>query len=380
MRGWGSVREPWPFVLGRELDGIFAIEDWSALAGDGMVRFRGRLLVSPEAAMSLLVPRIEPYGYLPMIRSPEEIAMLRLKPVMSGPDAAWKGWPLHLALFLGTVATTFFVGTGMDITVLLVGEDSPGRYALRVLGDPSRLLQGVLFSASLLLILGIHELGHYFAARAYGVSVSLPYFVPLPVWPMGTMGAIIRMRSPIPNRKVLFDIGVAGPLLGLCLALPILVIGLHLSPVQPLSGVAWQEGNSLAYLFLKWLVKGPIPEGSDVMLHPMAMAGWLGFFVTALNLMPLSQLDGGHIVYAALGRGYRKVVWLFVGALVVLFLVSHWPGWLVWVTLALVLGLRHPPPLDDLTPLDPPRRLLAFVALGLLVVLITPLPLALYEF
>lgn len=378
MRGWGGIQEPWPFVLGRELDGIFAIEDWQAF--DGMVRFRGRLLVSPEAAMSLLAPRIEPFGYVPMIRSPEEIALLRLKPVHSGSNAAWKGWPLNLTLFLGTVVTTFFVGAGMDLTVLLLGEASPGRYVLQVLGDPSRLLQGVFFSTSLLLILGIHELGHYLAARAYGVSVSLPYFVPLPVWPMGTMGAIIRMRSPIPNRKVLFDIGVAGPLLGLCLALPILLIGLYLSPVQPLSGVAWQEGNSLAYLFLKWLVKGPIPEGSDVMLHPMAMAGWLGFFVTALNLMPLSQLDGGHIVYAALGRGSRKVIWLFLAALVVLFLVSHWPGWLVWVTLALVLGLRHPPPLDDLTPLDPPRRLLAFVALGLLVVLITPLPLALYEF
>ncbi len=378
MRGWGSVREPWPFVLGRELDGIFAIEDWQAF--DGMVRFRGRLLVSPEAAMSLLTPRIEPHGYVPMIRSPEELVMLRLKPVAGGPEAAWRGWPLNLALFLGTVATTFFVGTGMDITILLVGADSPGRHALQILGDPSRLLHGVMFSASLLLILGFHELGHYLTARAYGVSVSLPYFVPLPVWPMGTMGAIIRMRSPIPNRKVLFDIGIAGPLIGLCLALPILVIGLYLSPVQPLSGVALQEGDSLAYLFLKWLVKGPIPEGSDVMLHPIAMAGWLGFFVTALNLMPLSQLDGGHIVYATVGRGYRKIVWLFLGALVVLFLVSHWAGWLVWVTLALALGLRHPPPLDDLTPLDPPRRILALVALGLLVVLITPLPLALYEF
>ena len=378
MRSWGSVREPWPFVLGRELDGIFAIEDWQAF--DGMVRFRGRLLVSPDTAMSLLTPKIEPYGYVPMIRSPEEIAMLRLKPVAAGRDTAWKGWPLNLALFLGTVLTTFFVGTGMDITILLAGADSPGSHVLRVLGNPSRLLQGVMFSASLLLILGCHELGHYLTARAYGVSVSFPYFVPLPVWPMGTMGAIIRMRSPIPNRKVLFDIGIAGPLLGLCLALPILVIGLHLSPVQPLSGVAWQEGNSLAYLFLKWLVKGPIPEGSDVMLHPVAMAGWLGLFVTALNLMPLSQLDGGHIVYAALGRGSRKVIWLFLGALVVLFLVSQWPGWLVWVTLALALGLRHPPPLDDLTSLDSSRRLLALVALGLLVVLIAPLPLALYEF
>src|SRR5574341_155937 len=364
MRGWGSVQEPWPIVLGRELDGIFAIEDWQAF--DGMVRFRGRLLVAPEAAMSLLAPRIEPYGYIPMIRSPEEIAMLRLKPVAAGPEETWKGWPLNLVLFLATLLTTLLVGAMME--------------GAQPLTDPKTLVLGLPFSASLLLILGFHELGHYLTARAYGVQVSLPYFVPLPLPPMGTMGAIIRMRSPIPNRKVLFDIGVAGPLLGLCLALPILVIGLYLSPVQPLSGVAWQEGNSLAYLFLKWLVKGPIQEGSDVMLHPMAMAGWLGFFVTALNLMPLSQLDGGHIVYAALGRGSRKVVWLFLGALVVLFLVSHWPGWLVWVTLALVLGLRHPPPLDDLTPLDPPRRLLALVALGLLVVLITPLPLALYEF
>jgi membrane-associated protease RseP (regulator of RpoE activity) len=250
----------------------------------------------------------------------------------------------------------------------------------QILNDPSRIFQGLTFSASLLLILGLHELGHYLTARAYGVSVSLPYFVPMPVWPMGTMGAIIRMRSPIPNRKVLFDIGIAGPLLGLVLAVPVLIIGLALSPVKPLSGVALQEGNSLAYLFLKWLVKGSIPEGHDVLLHPMAMAGWLGLFVTALNLMPLSQLDGGHIVYAALGRGYRKVVWLFLAALVVLFLVSQWPGWLVWVALAVALGLRHPPPLDDLTPLDLPRWLLAMVALVLLVALMTPLPFAVYEY
>jgi len=210
--------------------------------------------------------------------------------------------------------------------------------------------------------------------------VSLPYFVPLPLPPMGTMGAIIRMRSPIPNRKVLFDIGIAGPLLGLVLAVPVLIIGLVLSPVKPLAGVALQEGNSLAYLFLKWLVKGPIPDGFDVMLHPAALAGWLGFFVTALNLMPLSQLDGGHIAYAVVGRGYRKVVWVFLGVLVMLFLVSRWQGWLVWVALAVALGLRHPPPLDDVTPLDAPRRILAVIALGLLVLLITPLPFSVYEF
>lgn len=365
--------EPWPFVLGRELAGVFAIEEWQVL--DGMVRFRGHLLVTPEIAIALLSPRIEPYGYVPMIRSPEEITLIRLQRPPA--PAAWKGWPLNLTLFLATVLTTFLVGAGFD---LFAGPGSVRAQLLQILGDPSRLLQGVTFSASLLLILGFHELGHYLTARAYGVSVSLPYFVPLPVWPMGTMGAIIRMRSPIPNRKVLLDIGIAGPLLGMVLAVPVLVIGLGFSPVKPLSGLALQEGNSLAYLFLKWLVKGPIPEGFDVILHPMAMAGWLGFFVTALNLMPLSQLDGGHIVYAALGRGYRKVVWLFLGVLVALFLVSHWPGWLMWVALAVGLGLRHPPPLDDFTPLDPPRRVLALVALLLLVVLLTPLPFAVYEF
>lgn len=371
MRTWTRSIDPWPFVLGRELAGIFAIEEWSALGGDGMVRFRGHLLVDPEAALSQLAPRIEPYGYVPMIRSPEEITLIRLQPVSPRATAAWKGWPLNLALFLATLFTTLFVGAIME--------------GAQPLADPSALRLGIPFSASLLLILGFHELGHYLTARAYGVQVSLPYFVPLPLPPMGTMGAIIRMRSPIPNRKVLFDIGIAGPLLGLVLAVPIFSIGLLLSPVRPISSLigqegTWQLGNSLASLLLQRLVKGPIPEGFDVILHPAALAGWLGFFVTALNLMPLSQLDGGHIAYAVLGRGYRKVVWVFLGVLVVLFLVSRWQGWLVWVALAVALGLRHPPPLDDVTPLDAPRRILAVIALGLLVVLVTPLPFAVYEF
>ncbi len=362
MSAWTRILEPWPFVLGRELVGVFAVQEWQTL--DGMVRFRGHLLVEPEAAMSILSPRVEPYGYVPMIRNAEEITLIRLhRPPAS---AAWKGWPLNLVLFLATLLTTLFVGALME--------------GAQPLSDPWSLLRGVPFSASLLLILWFHELGHYLTARAYGVQVSLPYFVPLPLPPMGTMGAIIRMRSPIPNRKVLFDIGIAGPLLGLVFAVPVLIIGLMLSPVKSPSGVVLQEGNSLAYLFLKWLVKGPIPDGFDVILHPMALAGWLGFFVTALNLMPLSQLDGGHIAYAVLGRGHRKVVWLFLTALGVLFLTTRWQGWLVWVALAVALGLRHPSPLDDLTPLDPPRRILAVVALLLLVVLITPLPFAVYEF
>jgi len=364
---------PWPWVLGRQLSGVFEIERRSVL--DGEVRFSGRLLVPLEAAEATLAPRVEPFGYTPLIQTPNEIALVRyayLPAARPGPP-----WPLNLALFLATVCTTVLVGSGLDLTVLL---EPGGLAAFRRLADPDFLLPGLLFSSGLLLILGCHELGHYFAARAYGVQVSLPYFVPLPLWPMGTMGAIIRMRSPIPNRKVLFDIGIAGPLLGMVVALPVLILGLALSPVKPLQGVAFQEGNSLAYLFLKWLVKGPIRPGYDVMLHPFALAGWLGFFVTALNLMPLSQLDGGHIAYAALTRRFRYVVVLFLGVLVALFAVSRWPGWLVWVGLALLLGLRHPPPLDEATPLDPLRRALVLVALALLVALLTPLPFAVYEF
>lgn len=374
MPGWGFSVEPWAAALGRELADVFAVEGYQVL--NGSVRFRGRLLVDPESAMNLLIHRVEPMGFVPMLHTPQEISLVRLPASARGARQGWSGSRLNLVLFIATVVTTVLVGTGSDLTVLtLAGPEAWWQNLIQ----PGRLLDGITFSASLLLILGLHEFGHYSAARAYGVHVSLPYFVPLPLWPMGTMGAIIRMRSPIPNRKVLFDVGIAGPLLGLAVGVPVLVLGLWLSPVKQVSGVVFQEGNSLAYLLLKWVVKGPIPPGSDVMLHPMALAGWLGLFVTALNLMPLSQLDGGHIAYAVLGRGFRKAVWPFLGILVVLFLVSRWEGWLVWVILAVALGLKHPPPLDDLTPLDGPRRRLALVALALLVLLLTPLPFAVYE-
>jgi membrane-associated protease RseP (regulator of RpoE activity) len=360
MRVQDVVSGPWAVLLGREIAEVFAIERWQVL--NGMVRFHGRLLVSPEAAMQVIVPRLESYGYLPVLHRPDEITLVRLARHDMPGRADWKGWPLNAGLFAATVATTVLVGADFQVT------------------DPGRLLAGVMFSASLLLILGAHEFGHYLTARAYGVHVSLPYFVPLPVWPMGTMGAIIRMQSPIPSRRVLFDIGIAGPLAGLVVGIPLLVLGLWVSPVQPLHGVVLQEGNSLAYLALKWLLKGAIPEGADVLLHPTAMAGWLGLFVTALNLMPLSQLDGGHIAYAILGGRFRWAVWGFLGVLVLLFAYSEWYGWLIWVAVSVVLGLRHPAPLDDVTPLDPGRRLLAGAAAILLVVLLPPLPLAIYEY
>ncbi len=364
MRTWIFPADPRPFLMGQELVGIFAIESASN-SMRGVIRFRGRLLMEPDAAMSLLTERLWPYGYIPMLRDPHEITLVRM--TLPATEARWwRGWPLNLALFLATVLTTLFVGALME------GADP--------LNDAVALLKGVPFSASLLLILGLHELGHYLTAWAYGVQVSLPYFIPLPLPPMGTMGAIIRMQSPIPNRRVLFDIGIAGPLAGLLVALPVLVVGLMHSPVIPLTGVVLQEGNSLAYLALKWLIKGPIPEGYDVSLHPMALAGGLGLFVTALNLMPLSQLDGGHISYASLGSRFRHMVWLFIGILGVFYVISRWEGWLLWIAVSIALGLRHPPPLDDVTPLDGVRRGLALAALIVFVALLTPLPFAVYAY
>ncbi len=185
---------PWPSVLTRQLSDVFAVEERSV--HDGEVRLRGDFLIQPEAALAVLAARLEPFGYVPVRSGPRDLTLIRYAD--HAPPAArkvWMGWPLNLALLLATALTTLFVGSLME------GADP--------LSSPASLLSGAPFAGSLLLILGCHELGHYLTARAYGVHVSLPYFIPLPVPPMGTMGAIIRMRSPIPNRKVLFDIGPA---------------------------------------------------------------------------------------------------------------------------------------------------------------------------
>ena len=185
MPGWGFSVEPWAVVLGRELVDVFAVEGWQVL--DGTVRFRGHLLVDPELAMHLVTQRVEPLGFVPMLHTPREITLVRLPAAARAAPQGWRGWPLNLALFLATLCTTLFVGAIME------GADP--------LSQPLTLVYGVPFSASLLLILGCHELGHYLTARVYGVQVSLPYFVPLPIPPLGTMGAIIRMRSPIFKRR-----------------------------------------------------------------------------------------------------------------------------------------------------------------------------------
>jgi membrane-associated protease RseP (regulator of RpoE activity) len=261
---------------------------------------------------------------------------------------------------------------------------------------------GIAFGATLMAILTCHELGHYVVGRRRGVDVSLPYFIPLPPPTLGTLGAVIRMRRPIEDRGALFDVGAAGPVAGLVIAIPLLVVGLYLSEVGPITPGNTLEGNSILYALLKYAVFGQwLPgDGVDVQLHPMALAGWVGLLVTMINLMPIGQLDGGHIAKAALGDSHEKwsgrlhVSLVFIGFTVAAVMLVEARGagrdwgeairyagnglmpWLVWT---LLLGWmrrsagEYHPPVGD-TPLDPARKRLALGMLVLFLLIATPVP------
>ncbi|MBI1800228.1 MAG: site-2 protease family protein, partial [Chloroflexi bacterium] len=275
-------------------------------------------------------------------------------------------------LFLLTVLTTLWTGAINE------GYDP--------LQNPANLLQGVPFSFTLLAILGVHEFGHYFMARRYKAPVTLPYFIPLPPGlGLGTMGAVIRLKAPFMDRRSLFDVGIAGPLAGLAVAVPLLFWGLSQSQVGPLQPGGLQEGNSIFYAFAKFVVFGKfLPGGGeDVFISSTAFAAWLGLFITALNLLPAGQLDGGHVAYALLGEKSRYLGGIVIGLLVILGLplgdllgipYPGYAGWFTWVLFIVVFGLAHPTPLNDLTDLGMPRRLLGAFSWFLFIILFTPLP------
>jgi membrane-associated protease RseP (regulator of RpoE activity) len=240
------------------------------------------------------------------------------------------------------------------------------------------LAGGPWYALALMSILLAHEMGHYLTCRRYGVPASLPFFIPMEphLSLFGTLGAVIRMRGRIPSRRVLFDIAVAGPLAGLVLAIPAVIIGLHLSHIVPVP----REGSGLFYLgdsplftFLSHMILGTPPEGTDIVLHPVAFAGWAGLFVTALNLLPVGQLDGGHVVYALFGQRAR---WVSVGVLAAFIGVFFFKfrGWWLLIALLLLFGFRHPAPEDDATPLDAGRRVLGVIILIFFVLTFTPVP------
>ena len=264
-------------------------------------------------------------------------------------------------------AITFF-------TTLVAGAFLAGGNPLAVPGD---LVLGFMFSLPLLSILGVHELGHYVAARRHNVEVTPPYFIPGPPvgFSIGTFGAFIKIKSPLPHRNALLDIGAAGPIAGALVAIPVLFIGLMMSHVQQLphsGGPQILLGEPLLLKMATYMVMGNVPQGQDIMLHPVAFAGWVGLFVTALNLLPSGQLDGGHIAYALFGGGYERVARAIPFLLLPLGFL--WGGWFIWSFLLLVLGTRHPRPLYDEVPLTPGRKRIGMMAALLFVLSFTPAP------
>jgi Zn-dependent protease len=281
-------------------------------------------------------------------------------------------WWLHWLLFLTTVVTTTWAGA------LHAG--------VNLLQQPERFAVGLPYSLGLLLILGSHELGHYFTALRYGIRVTPPFFIPLP-FALGTFGAFIRIKSLSPNRRALFDVAVAGPLAGLVFAIPALLIGLRSSEI--ISGSAptalGQSGVSVgSSVLLACLAKISLGasalEGHRLILHPLAFAGWLGLLVTALNLLPIGQLDGGHISHALFGS--RRARGLSVVALVSLFLLALfvWPGLMMWAIIVyFIAGVGDAPAANDVTPVGAGRKVLGYFTLLILLLIIVPVPHALYE-
>ncbi len=337
--------------------------DYYEALPEGMFMFEGRIRPpEKENAEKFILETSQQGFYLHIVRKGEDMIRAILLP---RPRVKKSRYWVNIVLFVLTLITTLTVGAMYEQVGL--GE---------LLRQPWLLWKGLPFSLSVMGILFVHEMGHYFASRLHGVEATLPYFIPFPTI-IGTMGAVIRIKSPIPTRKALLDIGAAGPIAGLVAALPLTFIGLKLSSFVPRAGMdgALLLGDSLLFKLMSFLAMGTPPEGHDVMLHPVAFAGWIGLFVTALNLIPVGQLDGGHIAYALMGRWHKPFAWAFWAALLVAGI--FWPGWWWWALLILVFGIKHPPTLVDTVALDPKRRIMGSICFLLFILTMTPVPFSL---
>jgi membrane-associated protease RseP (regulator of RpoE activity) len=302
------------------------------------VQIRGPLSLPSEEAFEYLSSQLKPLGAMPLLdRTPEGPVVLTV--VIGELPHARQRVRLALALFGVSILSCLFVGAQMPESVAAAGIVN------------WHLLDGVPFAASLLAILLCHEFGHYLMGRRLGSAVSLPYFIPMPLGPFGTLGAFINMVAPPRNRRHLLAVAAAGPLAGLIVALPVLWIGLTLSHVQPLPAGGYQmEGNSLIYALLKFLRFGRLLPGGgdDVFIHPVAFAGWAGLLVTGLNLIPAGQLDGGHIALALFGE--KVATWIRLAVLALLAGLSFlWTGWILWVVLIFLFSRVTVRPMDRVT-------------------------------
>ena len=358
-----------------------------------IVRYRGQLYNQDSAqAYDQLAQALRSNNVTPLFRLEENrhIILLLNGVIQPKPTKIWG----NILFFFLTVLSVMYVGAA----------NSAKSVPVTVNDWVSFMLGGLPFAVALLAILVCHEFGHYLAGRYHKTAVTLPFFIPLPIGYFGTLGAFIQLKEPPKNRRILLDIGIAGPLAGLIVAIPILLYGLYLSPVDkiPFQLPVLQifEGNSILYLLLKFIVKGqllpqpytfaglnpilywiryfftgaPLPAGGlDVSLNPVAWAGWIGLLVTSLNLIPAGQLDGGHIMYVLLGKRASRLLPFILVALVLLGFV--WSGWWLWAALIFFLGRAHAEPLDQITPLDPKRRALAVLGVIVFILVFMPVPL-----
>src|SRR5688572_1310704 len=404
-------------VLTSHVARIFRVQD--VTIGDPKewtARYRGQLLNKAEsvAAYDQLAEAVRPYNLTPLFRKEADgQQLIFLVPTPVTPRLSGR-LIVNIILFVLTVISVML--TGMDIPP----EAMPSNGSFPLSAILRYIYTGWPFALSMMGILFAHEMGHYVMCRYYNVPATLPFFIPAPlISPLGTLGAFIAMRGIPKNKRVLFDVGVAGPLAGLVIAIPVLFIGLSLShlgeigPAAPgTSGLL--EGNSIFYLFSKYIMFGrllpepvsmggltpvlywlfyfftgqPIPfNGLDVQLDPDALAGWAGLLVTALNLVPVGTLDGGHVAYGLFGEKARRIFPIAIGALIALsFLPSLLTlslgafnfSWLLWVFILFWLGNVSTQPLDDITPLDGKRRAIGFFMLLMFILLFTPIPMVTY--
>lgn len=307
---------------------------------------------------------------------------LRDEPGLFTPPLVWQPRPkfqdrvwLHVTLLLLTIATTTIAGAEHYASFLSDFREGPLGMSI-----PSLLVHGLWYSATILAILGCHELGHYLACRYYDVDASRPFFLPVPFLMTGTLGAFIRIREPIPQKRMLFDIGIAGPIAGFVVAVPALFIGMAMSHVvklpDPLPPLTMELGEPLLYKAASWLFWGAVPGGYTVNMHPMAFAAWFGLLATALNLFPIGQLDGGHISYAVLGRRSSHVTLAMVAVAIGLsYFVMSWRVWTgLMIAMLWAFGRHHPRVFDEDVPLDRTRVILAVFALGMFILCFSSAP------
>ena len=389
-------------ILNSLVSRVFRIEDFTMgdPAQGTIARYRGQLLSEDSvSAYDQLADSLKPYDITPMFRLDHDQQLVFLAP--KKPDPKPTRVSINIVLFILTVLSVMRVGAQQSVV-----PTSPGILG-QIIAFFQSMLTGWPYALSLMSILLAHEFGHYFMSRHHKTAATLPYFIPLPFPPLGTMGAAILMQSTPKNKRVLFDIGVAGPLAGIIVAIPVLFYGLSISKlevIQPVQGAMLeQEGNSLLYLLAKYITFGkllpspatthglslgmywlryfftgqPFPMGAtDVFTSSIAFAGWAGLLVTALNLIPAGTLDGGHVIYSLFGEQAKKLFPFIWGILILLGF--FWNGWWIWAVLLLWLGRVHAEPLDQITQLDSGRRAVAVLVMIIFILTFSPVPFAVF--